>query len=115
MYNEPRDERRVIVEGLGALAVSLAEMGVDEDVARAQLVAMMGRVHEFKPDVLREAAQAISSFPQPLEESADELERTRAIREMFGVPSASEELEASLRAREWLERLAADLDKTSEN
>lgn len=32
------DDRRVIVEGLGALAVSLAEMGEDEQTARTQLV-----------------------------------------------------------------------------
>lgn len=104
------DDRRVIVEGLGAMAVSLAETGEDEDTARRQLVGMMLQLHETDVEVLREAAEAISSFPQPIDESTDELERARPIREMLGVRSASEDLEASLRARDWLERLANDLD-----
>lgn len=112
--SERRDDRRVIVEGLGAMAVSLAETGEDEDTARRQLVGMMLQLHETDVEVLREAAEAIASFPQPIDESADELERARPIREMLGVRSASEDLEASLRARDWLERLANDLDSASD-
>jgi hypothetical protein len=89
-------------------------LGEDEDTARRQLVGMMLRLYETDVEVLREAAQAISSFPQPIDESADELERARPIREMLGVRSASEDLEASLRARDWLERLAHDLDSASD-
>lgn len=72
--SEQRDDRRVIAEGLGAMAVSLAEMGEDEDTARRQLVGMMQQLQEIDVEVLREAAEAISSFPQPIDVSADELE-----------------------------------------
>ncbi len=99
----------MIVEGIAAFAISLAEMGTDEEAARSQLVGMMVGVHEIDPELLREAAAAVSAFPQPLDESPEEIERARPIREMLGVRSASEELEAVLRAREWLQRLADDL------
>lgn len=105
------DEYRGIVEGLAAIAVTAAEMGATEEEARQQLVLWLIRVEVQSSNVLREAATAISSFPQPADEPADRLERGRPIREMLGVPEPSEELEAAIRAREWLERLADELDR----
>jgi hypothetical protein len=61
--------------------------------------------------VIREAAAAIASLPQPLDESAERLERGRQVREMLGISEPVEELAAALRAREWLERLAEDLTR----
>lgn len=74
---------------------------------------MMLGVHETDIELLREAALAIASFPQPIDESADELERALPIRTMLGVQSASDQLAAALQARDWLERLADDLSATS--
>lgn len=103
-------DRRIVVEGLAAMAVTLSEMDASEDEARAQLVTMLQRVGATDVGVVREAAAAISGFPQPLDESAEAIERAEPIRRLLDVPSAAEELQASLRAREWLERLADDLD-----
>jgi hypothetical protein len=61
--------------------------------------------------VIREAAVTIQAFPQPPDESAERLERTSPIRQMLGLPEPAEELAATLRAREWLQRLANDLEQ----
>lgn len=104
---------RPIVDGIAAFAVSLAQMGNTEEDARSKLVGYMRmRLRIDQGDavwVLREAAVAISRFPQPPDESAERLESGRQIRAMLGVPEPSEDLTASLTAREWLERLASDL------
>lgn len=105
---------RPIVEGMAAFAVTFAEMGDTEDDARSKLVGYMQmRLRIDQRDaarILREAAAAIARFPQPPDESAERLEHGRPIREMLGVPEPSDELAASLRAREWVERLAKDLE-----
>ncbi len=102
-----------IVEGMAAFAVTFAQMGNTEEEARAKLVGyMQGQLQLEKDDavrVLREAADAITSFPQPPDDSAERLERGRPIRQMLGVPEPTEYLAASMRAREWVERLATDL------
>jgi acetyl-CoA carboxylase carboxyltransferase component len=103
------DSRRIIVQGLAATAVTIAQMGGTEDDARAQLVGLLRQVGATDADVLIEAAHAMSTFPQPPNESPETIERREPVRQWLGVPSATEELEASLRAREWLQRLAADL------
>jgi hypothetical protein len=45
-------------------------------------------------------------MPQPFDETPEEIERARPIREMFGLPTAEDELTAALQAREWLTGLA---------
>jgi hypothetical protein len=102
-------ERQKLVEGIGAAAVTLAEMGESEGEARSRLVALLNQVGVTDAEIVRDAAAAIGTFPQPIDETLEEIERARPIRESLGVPSAEYELEAALRAREWLQRLAADL------
>ena len=86
----PEHQRRAIVEGIGATAVTLAEMGNTEEEARQHIVVYL--VEGLRIDaadlvpVIREAAALIASFPQPLDEPAERLERARPIREMLGVP-----------------------------
>lgn len=99
------DERRTVIEGLAAIATSLAEAGMPEPDAHAQLVAWIERLGVDAATV-RAAAAEVARQPQPLEETAEETERARPIREMLGVTSAEDQLIAALRAREWLEQLA---------
>jgi hypothetical protein len=105
------EEHRGIVEGLAAIAVTAAELGATEEEARQQLALWFVRLEVQSSGVLREAAAAISSFPQPPDEPAERPKRGRPIREMLGLPEPSEELEAVLRSREWLDRLADELDR----
>lgn len=107
------DERRVIVEGIAAIAVSVAEMGGSEDDMRAAVADMLPKLGELRPDVVNAAAAVIARFPQPLDESPEEIEAARPIRQRLGLPDASDELAASLRAREWLQRMAEDLRSAS--
>ncbi len=101
------ERRRIIVEGLAAHAVTLAELGADEADVHRKLI---GKLHRLGftdlPAVLKDAAAAIGAGPQPVDETADERERARPIRDLLGVPDATEQLSATLRAREWVERLA---------
>ena len=105
------DQRRVVVDGVAAAAIYYAEMGYPEDVARSWLLARLQQVGATDAEVVRDAAESVARQPQPLEESAEETERARPIREMLGVTSAEDQLSAALTAREWLERLAADLSR----
>ena len=107
----PADDHTAIVEGLAAIASTLAEMGTSDDEALAQLRAWIVRLN-VNAATIRDAATAMSSMPQPLEETAEQTERARPIREMLGVTSAAEELAAALRAREWLEQLAGEASST---
>ncbi|MDP9386855.1 MAG: hypothetical protein M3Q48_02730 [Actinomycetota bacterium] len=110
-----RDERRVIVEGLAAYAVTMTEMGADEQDVRAKLASELQRFGVDDPvGVLRDSAAAITAAPQPPDETAERLERAQPIRELFGLPSPGEQLAATLRAREWVQRLAEDIETASE-
>lgn len=109
---------RPIVEGMAAFAMTFAQMGDTEEDARAKLVGQMQQLRLDQSDavrVLRAAADSITRFPQPPDESAERLERARPIREMLGLPEPSDDLAASLRAREWVQRLANDLEAGSAN
>lgn len=103
-----------IVAGMAAFAVTFAQMGDTEEEARAQLVGYMQiQLRLDQADaarVLRAAADSITSSPQPPDDSPSRLERGRPVREMLGVAEPSEYLAASLTAREWVERLATDLE-----
>ncbi len=103
-----------IVDGMATFAITFAQMGDAEEDARAKLIGyLQGQLHVEQVDavrILRAAAEVIRSFPQPPDESAERLERGRAVRELLGVPEPADDIAATLRAREWLERLATDLD-----
>jgi hypothetical protein len=102
------DETRKIAEGTAALAISLAEQGASEEVWRAAMLRMLEQLGEANAAIVRLAASAVTSLPEPLDETPEEIERARPFRETLGVRSAEEDLAATLRAREWLERLAND-------
>jgi hypothetical protein len=99
--------------------VTLAEMGHAEEEIRQQIVGyLVERLHIDVVDlapVIREAAVAIGSFPQPPDDPPERLERGRPIRQMLGLPEPAQELAAALRARDWLQRLADDLDRHAGN
>ncbi len=97
---------RVVVEGLVATALTLAERDERDGNALGYLRDLSDQVGLRTPAVFRAAAAAITQMPQPPLESADATERARPMREMLGVQSAEDKLAAALRAREWLLRLA---------
>jgi hypothetical protein len=104
----PSETRRV-AEGIAALAISYAEQVASEEEWRAALLETLVQLGEANALMLRLAAAAVTSLPEPLDETPEEIESARHIREMMGVRSAEEDLAAVLRAREWLERLATEL------
>lgn len=102
-----------IVEGLAAIATSVAEMGGTDDDIRAGVANMMLQLHiadHEVVDVLRAVVASISKMPQPMTESAEKTERRRHVREMLGVQSAEEQLLAMMRAREVVQQLADRLE-----
>lgn len=88
------DERRMIAEGLGAVATTAFEMKKNDVEARSQLLAAMEAVGVAgDADVLDEAAASIAGGPQyPV-----------------GHPMAAEILNTQLAGRELLQRVAAEL------
>lgn len=109
MPSEP-DAERVVIEGLAATAVTLAERDERESTALAYLRDLSAQVGGGTPQVFRAAAAAITGMPQPPLESAEETERARPLRRMLGVQDVEDQLMAALRGREWLLRLADELD-----
>ena len=104
------EQLQVVVEGLAATAVTLAERDEREANALGYLRDLAAQVGQRTPPVFRSAAAAITNMPQPPLESADETERARPLRQMLGVQSAEDKLAAALKGREWLLRLAAELE-----
>ena len=109
-----RDERAIIVEGLAAVAVALAEMGATEAEMQEALERTGALRRPRHAAVLGDVVAAISALPQPLDEPADELERAQPLRDLLGLASLAEELAATLHAREWVQHLADDLDARSD-
>lgn len=86
------EHRRGIAEGLGAIAVSVAQMDSTQEQAWAGVLQMMERLQIAEADaemIVREAAEAIASFPRPRNEPADRP----------GVPSADDSPAAQLRQK----------------
>ena len=100
-------ENPVIVEGLAARASTVFEMGKDDAEAREDVIAWWERLGR-PSGVFHAAAEAMKDLPQPLNESADTIERMRSIRESLDVTSADKSLVSALQGRELLERLAAE-------
>jgi hypothetical protein len=106
-----RNERQIIIDCLAVRAVALVETGATEREAHAELIIDLTRLGVVDVvAVVREAADAVTRLPQPADESVEEIERARPVRVLLGVPSAIQELEAALRGKEWLERLAENLE-----
>lgn len=57
---------------------------------------------------LAQAALAVGTLAQPLDESAAERTRREGARQLLGVTSSEDQLVAALKARELLQRLAQD-------
>lgn len=104
------DEQRVVIEGLVATAVALAERHEREVTALGYLRDLSAQVGGCTAEVFLEAAAAITRMPQPPLESAEETERALPMRTMLGVQSAEDQLSAALLGREWLMRLADELE-----
>jgi hypothetical protein len=96
-----------VVDSLAVVAVGLAGMGTGSEEALATLADLLLKLGVTDPEVLDAAAEAVAALPQPVDETPEERERHAAARELLGVPSAEEELAASLQAREWLQHVAA--------
>lgn len=99
------ENHAVIAEGLAAYATTYFEMGDAADVVRTKLIAQWKRLGS-PAGAFRAAATTVTKQPQPLVESAETTERSRAIREYLGVTSAETQLVAALKARELLQDLA---------
>lgn len=110
MPDGPDAEQRVVVDGLAATAVTLAERDERETTALAYLRDLSAQVGGGTPQVFRAAAAAITGMTQPPLESAEETERAEPLRRMLGVQSVEDQLTAALKGREWLLRLADELE-----
>jgi hypothetical protein len=99
-----------IVEGLAVTAVALAERRERETTALAYLRDLADQMGSRTAAMFREAADAITRMPQPPLESAEETERALPMRMMRGEMSVEDQLAAALLGREWLTRLAEELE-----
>ena len=104
------EQLRVVVQGLAVTAVVLAERDERESTALRHLRDLSEQAGMCTAEVFRRAAAAVTAMPQPPLESAEETERARPMRTMLGVQSAEDQLSAALKGREWLVRLADELD-----
>lgn len=104
------EQQRVVIEGLAATAVALAERHEREATALGYLRDLSEQVGGLSAQVFREAAAVITRMPQPPLESAEETERALPMRTMLGVQSAEDQLSAALLGREWLVRLADEME-----
>lgn len=80
--------------------------GADLKAAIRQQLDALG---ERDPGLVVNAAAAVRSMPQPLDETVADPERAEQIRQMLGLASAHDQLEAMLAAREALEDVAREL------
>jgi hypothetical protein len=103
------DEWTVISEGLAVFAIALVGLGTDEATCRHAILRHLDHWDLAAPTMLRAAADSIKSFPQPIDERPEEIERAKPVRDLMGVPSAEAELLESIAARELLQRLADEL------
>lgn len=104
----PDDQDVVIAQGLAAIATTMFEMGASAEDVRKRMLGEWQRFGE-PSEVLRMAADEVAAGPQPLEESANETERARLIRERLGVQSAETQLLAAMDARAVLSQLADEV------
>ncbi len=113
MTNDPQFNRAKVLEGLAAMAVSLAEMGSSETELVKVVGSSMASLGLTSSADVRDVAGAISHLPEPVDESAEVRDRRRPIDEMLGLTSPEDQLVAALRARDALEAFATHLDSQS--
>ncbi len=106
----PDEQQRIVVDGLAATAVTLAERHERETTALGYLRDLSEQAGGRTAQVFREAAAAITRMPQPPLETADETERAMPMRKVLGVQSAEDWLAAALLGRTWLTQLAEELE-----
>lgn len=104
------ESEAVVVRGLAFTAVALAERHQAEGTALLHLREFAEQMGACTAPVFRAAAAAVAELPQPPLESAEETERAREERKVRGRPSAEDQLSAALQGREWLARLADELE-----
>lgn len=103
------EERKTLVEGLMAVALTTAEMGHDELVFRQQAHETLSAYPEAGAHEVHDAADELRRFPQPPEYAVAERDRREFIDDMLGRASPEKQLAAMLTAREWLQTLEAEL------
>ena len=113
--------RDAVVRALASLAVATAERGGGEDEARLQFIQVLRAHGTTDPALVGRAAAAVAEHVPPEDEPADDAgldpaddggldpAEARRVRRALGLPDPAEQLAAALRAREWLQRFAADL------
>jgi len=102
------DDRRIIADGLAAIATTSFEMGQSRDAVRACLVDWWERLGS-PANAFEDAAVALRQLPQPISERPEEIERRRAVRQQLGVQSADEQLLAAIEASALLGELSTEL------
>lgn len=109
---EPTPQQwRDIINGAAAIATTAAEMGKTDQAVAADVLGLIEGVRVAPTaDLLRAVSAAISSQPQPLDQSAEERERMRPIEQLLGVTSPEQQLSAALRAKAIVDDLAQRLD-----
>lgn len=115
MIDHPLPPRRpaaedLVIEGLAVTAVALAERDEWEADVLRHLREMSAQVGGCTPQVFRAAADAVAGMPLPPLETAEETERAEPLRRMLGVAPVEDRLSAALKGREWLLRLAEELE-----
>lgn len=114
MTSEPQEiDRKTALEGLAAMAVTVAEMGGSDNDIVQTVGAKMSALGMSTVADLRDVIAAVVRLPQPLDESSEVRERRRPIEEMLGVVSPEVQLANAMRARAALAVFAAQLDSES--
>jgi hypothetical protein len=104
------NDRDATVGGLAMWTVTLVEMGIAEEEVRPGW-----QLGKADIDIVRDASGAVGSLPQPVDWSPEAIAARQRAFERFGVKRASTDYPtATLQAREWLTRLAADLEASPE-
>lgn len=110
MTSESEEQRKVVIDGLVATAIALADRDSFDATSLTYLRDLAMQMGHHHAQVYRDAAAAITAMPQPPMESAEETEKAREMRTTLGIQSAEQQLSAALVGREWLTQLADQLD-----
>ena len=110
MAGMEREGGQSIASGLAAVAVTISEMGLKSDEeARAEILSWMAALEAPSAKLALDAAAEVSRLPQPPSMSTTRAERYERGMKALGGVTPSDQLAAALRAREWLEQIAAEL------
>jgi hypothetical protein len=103
------DHQIVLIRGIAAHALTAAMRVADttQDLDEASALDELRRI-DADAATLLQAAEVIRRFPMPPDEPAEKAARLESFQKMLGASTATEDLEAQLRAREWLQMLAEE-------